>query len=259
MLRVLSLSPDAVFPNASRHLITMADPIGLDRELTALAVKDGRIIAMGPDAALTPMAEGAEVVDLQGAVVMPGLIDCHNHFLSTTLGWNRVQLAEAASIGELLEAIGQRVQETPPGQWVLCASRWHETNLAERRMPTAEELDRVAPNHPVYLPRGGHVVVTNTQGLQMAGLTPSPNPPGGEFVRDAAGRLTGMLLEPPTFSRLTRLLPEPTEADRRQAIQAGIQAYNRVGITAIREPGLTATEVRSYHAVVPQEQARGPA
>ena len=255
MLRVLSLSPDAVFHNAS-GIITMADPIRLDRELTALAVKDGRIIAMGPDAEIARMAEGAEVVDLQGAVVMPGLIDCHNHFLSTALGWNRVQLAEATSIGELLEAIGQRVQETPPGQWVLCASRWHETNLAERRMPTAEELDRVAPNHPVYLPRGGHVVVTNTQGLQMAGITPNaPNPPGGEFVRDAAGRLTGMLLEPPAFSRLTRLLPEPTEADRRQAIQAGIRAYNRVGITAIREPGLTATEVRSYQAVVPQEQA----
>ena len=64
-----------------------------------------------------------------------------------------------------------------------------------------------------------------------------------------------MLLEPPAFSRLTRLLPEPTEADRRQAIQAGIRAYNRVGITAIREPGLRATDVRSYQAVVPQEQA----
>ena len=74
-------------------------------------------------------------------------------------------------------------------------------------------------------------------------------------MRDAAGRLPGMLLEPPAFSRLTRLLPEPTEADRRQAIQAGIRAYNRVGITAMREPGLTATDVRSYQAVVPQEQA----
>src|SRR5262249_55814547 len=185
MLQVLSLSPDAVFRNAS-GMITMADPIRFDRDLTTLAVKDGRIITMGPDTALTQMAEGTEVVDLQGAVVMPGLIDCHNHFLNTALGWNWVQLADVTSIGELLEAIRQRVQETPPGQWVLCSSRWHETNLAERRMPTAAELDRVAPNHPVYLPRGGHVVVTNTQGMQMAGITPdAPNPPGGEFVRDA--------------------------------------------------------------------------
>src|SRR5262249_58318742 len=97
MLQVLSLSPDAVFLNAS-GMITMADPIRLDRQLTALAVKDGRIIAMGPDAEITRMAEGAEVVDLQGAVVMPGLIDCHNHFLSTALGWNRVRLAQAPTI-----------------------------------------------------------------------------------------------------------------------------------------------------------------
>src|SRR4030095_166926 len=146
MLRVLSLSPDTVFLNAS-GMITMAGQIRLDQELTALAVKDGRIIAIGPDAEITRMAEGAEVVDLQGAVVMPGLIDCHNHFLSTALGWNRVQLDDATSIGELLEAIGQRVQETQPGQWVLCASRWHETNLAERRLATAAEVDPVAPHH----------------------------------------------------------------------------------------------------------------
>src|SRR5262247_4569023 len=112
MLQVLSLRPDTVFLNAS-GMITMTDPIRLERELTAMAVKDGRIIAMGPDAEITRMAEGTEVVDLQGAVVMPGLIDCHNHFLSTALGWNRVQWADTTSIGELLEAIGQRVQGTP--------------------------------------------------------------------------------------------------------------------------------------------------
>jgi predicted amidohydrolase YtcJ len=255
MLRALSLNPDTVFLNAS-GIITMEDPVRLDRELTALAVKDGRIIALGPDAALFQMAQDAEVVDLEGAIVMPGLIDCHNHFLSTALGWERVQLATARSIGEVLEAIAQRVKETPPGQWVLCASRWHETNLAERRLPTAEELDRVAPHHPVYLPRGGHVVVTNTTGLQMAGITPdAPNPAGGEFVRDASGHLTGMLLERPAFARLTGLLPEPTENARRQALRTGIRVYNQVGITAVREPGLTATDVRSYQAVVSQEQA----
>jgi predicted amidohydrolase YtcJ len=100
------------------------------------------------------------------------------------------------------------------------------------------------------------VVVTNTAGLQIASITPdAPNPVGGEFVRDASGHLTGMLLERPAFARLTRLLPEPMEDERRIALQAGIRAYNRVGITAIREPGLTAPDVRSYQAVVPQAQA----
>ena len=74
------------------------------------------------------------------------------------------------------------------------------------------------------------VVVTNNLGLQMAGIAPdSPDPPGGEFMRDAALRLTGMLLERPAFSNLTRLLPLPNETERRSAIRIGIKAYNRAG------------------------------
>lgn len=116
---------------------------------------------------------------------MPGLIDSHNHFLITALGWERVQLAAVTCIDELLDAIARRACETPPGEWILCASRWHETNLAERRMPTAEELDRAAPDHPLYLPRGGHVVVTNSLGLARAGITPDrEDPDGGEFVSE---------------------------------------------------------------------------
>ncbi len=123
-------------------------------------------------------------------------------------------------------------------------------------MPTADELDRVAPNNPVYLPRGGHVVVTNNLGLQMAGIAPdTPDPPGGEFMRDAALRLSGMLLERPAFSRLTRLLPLPTENERRSATRTGIQAYSRAGITAVREPGLTEAEILSFQSVIPEEKS----
>ena len=255
MLRVQALGPDVVFVNAA-GIITMEGLPSLDRELTAMAVRDGRIIALGPDASVSQIAGGAPVVDLEGTVVMPGLIDCHNHFLSTTLGWDRVQLAEIRSIEELLDTIAQHVRETPPGEWVLCASRWHETNLAERRMPTAEELDRVAPNNPVYLPRGGHVVVTNSLGLKRAGIAHDiEDPPGGEFVRNGSGQLTGMLLERPAFSPLTRLLPQPSEEDRRQALRTGIRAYNQAGITAVRDPGLTSTDVRSYQAVIPEERS----
>ena len=255
MFHVQALGPDIVFVNAT-GIITMEGVPRLDRRLTAMAIRGGRIIALGTDAVISEIAGGASVVDLEGTVVMPGLVDCHNHFLNTALGWNRAQLENARSMDELLEAIAQRVREIPPGEWILCSSRWHETNLLERRLPTATELDRVAPNHPVYLPRGGHVVVTNSLGLRLAGVAPgSGDPPGGTFVRDASGRLTGMLLERPAFSRLTRLLPEPDEEERRHAIRAGIKAYNRVGITAIREPGLTATEVQSYRAVVAEEQS----
>ena len=246
------IGPDGVFINAA-GLITMQVPPAFESGLTALAVRDGSIIAVGSNETILAMAGPVPAVDLEGAVVMPGLIDSHNHFLSTALGWDRVQLHEARSIDQLLEKIEQRVCEAPPGEWILCSSRWHETNLVERRMPTAAELDRVAPDNPVYLPRGGHVVVTNTMGLKIAGIAPdSPDPPGGELVRDNAGRLTGMLLERPAFSSLTRLLPQPGEEDRRSAIRAGIKAYNQAGITGVREPGLTREEIQSYQAVIPE-------
>lgn len=246
------LGPDLVVLNAT-GMITMQGRPELETGLTALAVRDGMILARGSDQEIVSMAGNARVVDLERAVVMPGLIDSHNHFLRTALGWEQLQLNEARSIDQLLDSIDQRARETSPGEWILCSSRWHETNLAERRMPTAEELDRAAPNNPVYLPRGGHVVVTNNLGLQMAGIAPdSPDPPGGEFMRDAALRLTGMLLERPAFSNLTRLLPLPTETERRSAIRTGIKAYNRAGITAVREPGLTEAEIRSFQSVIPE-------
>lgn len=253
-MEAISLGPDTIYHNAG-GVIAMTGHAALDRDATAIAVKDGRILAIGSE---TTMAQfnGANRVDLQGAIVMPGLIDCHNHFVGTSLGWNNVQLADAKTIEELLSLIGERTTYVNPGEWVVCSSRWHETNLHERRLPTATELDRVAPNNPVYLPRGGHVVVTNSYGLKMAGIhEESEDPEGGEFVRDASGHLTGMLLERPAFSRLTRLLPAVSEDLRRGSIRAGIKAYNRVGITAVREPGVAGAEMRSYQAVVPVEKS----
>ena len=155
------IGPDGVFINAAGMITMQAQPF-FENGLTALAVRDGNIIAIGSRESILSMAGQVPVLDLKRAVVIPGLIDSHNHFLSTALGWNRVQLHGARSIDQLLEFIEQRVREAPPGEWILCSSRWHETNLAERRMPTTAELDRTAPDHPVYLPRGGHVVVTNT-------------------------------------------------------------------------------------------------
>ncbi len=255
MSQTSHLGPDRVFVNAAGVITmagTMAGGTTLDPSITAIAVRNGRIAALGDDDAMRAMAGSAPVADLAKTIVMPGLVDSHNHFLSTAIGWERVQLAHVRSIDELLTAVEARAKETPPGEWVLCSSRWHETYLAEGRMPTARELDSVTPDHPVHLPRGGHVVVTNGRGLALAGIAEdSDDPPGGEYMRDASDRLTGMLLERPAFAALNRLLPQPDDEDRQRALRAGIAAYNRTGITTVRDPGLNSTEIEAYRAVLP--------
>ena len=119
----------------------------LYRNLTAIAVREGVIVGLGSDEAIIRNSPDALVTDLEGTVLMPGLIDSHNHFLRTALDWERLQLGEVRSTEELLDAVGQRTREIPPGQWLLCSSRWHETNLSERQMPTAQQLDWAAPNN----------------------------------------------------------------------------------------------------------------
>lgn len=246
----MHLGPDVIYHNAG-GVITMAGAATLDRGLTAIAVKDGSILAIGSGAELTSRFAGTPLIDLGGAIAMPGLIDCHAHFLRTAVSWTRLQLEHVRSIEELLAEIAGRVATTPPGDWVQCSSRWHETNLKEARLPTRKELDRFSPDNPVYLPRGGHVVVTNSAGLRLAGVhEESEDPPGGHFGRDADGSLDGLLLERPAFSRLTRLLPTATEEEQKAALNTGIDVFNRRGITGVRDPGLFAPEMRVYQDVI---------
>ncbi|MDP7619443.1 MAG: amidohydrolase [Dehalococcoidia bacterium] len=245
-----------IFRNAG-GIITMVGDVAptLDTKSRAIWTEDGRIRALGgEDEIRRASPTGAEMVDLAGAVVMPGLIDSHAHLLQTGLGWSRVSLADARSIDDIVQAIAERVRATPDGDWIQCSSRWHETRLREGRLPTVEELDRAAPRHPVYLPRGGHVVVTNHIGLELAGITASDtDPEGGQFVRDGERKLTGMLLEAPAFRRLTRLLPQATEEDRQAALQEAGTAFSRSGITSVREPGLDVAGVKAYQTAVDRD------
>ena len=110
------------------------------------------------------------MIELAGKTVVPGLIDSHLHQLFAALNGPAVQLLGARSVAEVQAAIGERAARTPPGQWVTASSGWHESILAEGRMPTRFELDKVSPNNPVLIPRGGHVVTVNSKALELAGI-----------------------------------------------------------------------------------------
>jgi predicted amidohydrolase YtcJ len=169
---------------------------------------------------------------------------------TTGLNFFAVDLAGTRSVADVLQAIAARAATTPAGVWVVASSRWHESQLAEQRFPTRAELDRVAPSHPVWIPRGGHNRVVNSEAFRRAGITrDTPNPPGGTYVRDAGGELTGHIIGAPAFGRIARLLPRPTRAREAEALGRAVKAFHAAGITSVIEPGLPADEMGAFQSL----------
>jgi predicted amidohydrolase YtcJ len=205
----------------------------------AVAIKDGRFIAVGTVADVMRCAgRSSKQIDLQGKTVIPGLIDSHNHMLWTGLELNLVQLKDCKSIADVLAAIEKKLSTSPTGAWVQTSGAWHESQLREQRLPNRWELDRIAPNNPVWVVRGGHTAVANSYALQLAGINEdTQDPPGGRYVRDSNGGLTGLMLDHGR-DRITALLPVPTYREKVEALKQVVKHYNSLGITGVIEPGM---------------------
>ena len=214
-----------------------------------MAVADGRVLATGSNETIAALAgANARNVHLNGRTVLPGFFDAHTHAMSIGINMAKVDLSNATSIADVLNLVKTRAAETLRGEWIEIAPTWHESTLLERRFPTRAELDAVAPGNPVYLPRGTRFfAVTNSAGFSAAGIDRDTiDPEGGRFERDASGELTGLMLDPPAFNRVKRLLPPVTQATRVRALQTVQKALNAAGVTSIIDPALNADEIRAY-------------
>lgn len=217
----------------------------------AVAIRDGRFLAVGTDQdVLATAGPVTRVIDLRGRTVIPGLIDSHLHQLGAALNATRVSLLDARSIADVVEAIAQRVAETPAGQWVMASSAWHESLLNEGRLPTRADLDPVSPDHPVFIPRGGHVITVNSAALAIAGITAeTPDPEGGVIVRDAGGEPTGVLLESATELVEEHLPPPPPPQEQARLLTEYMAELNSFGITGVTEPGLSDAQIALYQSL----------
>ena len=130
----------------------------------AVAIGGARILALG-DEAETLIGERTSVIDLDGRTVIPGLFDSHIHTIGGALNELAVSLEGARSIADMQAAFAARAAAAAPGSWIQGGSGWHESQLAEGRLPVRQELDAVAPDNPVIIRRGGHVVVVNSAAL----------------------------------------------------------------------------------------------
>jgi predicted amidohydrolase YtcJ len=196
------------------------------------AVKDGRFIAVGSSAAMQAhVGPGSKVIDLHGRFVTPGLADGHLH---NEGGGPGVDLSGARSLADLLDAVRRAASETTPGKPIISNNDWHEAQLMEQRLPTAQELDQAAPVNPVVLVRGGHEYILNSVALRLWNITKfTPSPAGGEIGKSPDGELNGELVD--NARRLVTLPPAaPVGMENVLATQRKLNAY---GITSARIPG----------------------
>lgn len=207
----------------------------------AIAVRDGKVVAAGSDAEVRAFSgPGTQVVDLGGKLVTPGFNDAHIHIPSGGGALLTVDLVGVTSLAEMERRVREAAAGAEPGEWIL-GRGWDQTRLPAAELgpggwPTRETLDRAAPRNPVVLSRvDGHTSWTNTAALRLARVTrDTPNPPGGEIVRDAAGEPTGILKEDPARNLVTSKVPPPTPAQIRRQILASMAMAARTGVTSVQ-------------------------
>ncbi|MEM1345333.1 MAG: amidohydrolase [Pseudomonadota bacterium] len=207
-------------------------------EQDAVALWQGLVLATGTREAVGALKGPAtRVIDLGGRFAMPGLYDAHMHLLPLGLAMDCVdaRYEAAPSIAALVEAIRARAATQAPGTWVL-ARGYDQGRWQEGRHPSVDDLDRAAPEHPVYLVRAcGHVGVVNSAAMRLAGLTPeTPTPPGGLIERGPDGRLTGLLAENGRDA-VHAVLPAATHENLVAAIEGAGRACLRLGITSVMD------------------------
>lgn len=234
---------------------------------TAVAVRDGRISAVGEEAAVRQaLAPDAMAMDLGGRTMVPGFIDAHNHMACTAETFYAVDASprSVGSIAELVAAIARAAETTAPGAWIRgFGMDW--TRLAEGRRPTRADLDEATDRHPVVILHvSGHYALVNSVALANCGLTESAsNPAGGSLERDASGQLTGLLLDSATNLVLQSSVDicghgpnihTAIETDELAGmIGEASRRYLAAGLTTICDPQVTSREMRAYQVA----RARG--
>ncbi len=201
----------------------------------AIAIAGNRVLAVGSGIGMRQrLAPDGQAIDLGGRTVVPGFTDSHLHFLSYGLSLTQIDLAEVPTLDEALSRVAARAAATPVGQW-LTGRGWDHSLWAGGAFPTRQQLDRVAPDHPVLLRRKcGHAGWANSRALELAGITAeTSNPPGGAIDRDPhTGEPTGILKE--TASGLvSRLIKEPTLDEAATAIKVAIEHAHRLGLVGV--------------------------
>lgn len=233
---------DLIVTNARIYTADQARP-----RASAMAIRDGRIVFVGnARGAATLAGPRTERLDLGGKTVIPGMVDAHAHLLGLGRALHHVDLVGTTSYEEVVARAAERARTAQPGEWIQ-GRGWDQNDWADTRFPTHDALSRAIPDNPVYLTRiDGHAALVNAKALELAGVSAqTPDPEGGRFIRDAAGNLTGILIDR-AQGIVARTVPPATRDELKAAILAAIAETNRWGLTGIHDAGVSETVIAIY-------------
>lgn len=211
---------------------------------TTMIIEDGKIKKVGGQ----ELSDGAsgEIIDLAGKTVLPGLIDAHGHVMGLGFQELNVNVAGIESLEATLDTIKAYAEANPELDWIQ-GRGWNQTLWEENEFPTAEDLDRVVPDRPVYLSRvDGHAGWVNSKALELAQISKdTPDPQGGKIIRDGNGEATGVFVDA-AENYIMEIIPEPTEVERERALEEALEQMASMGLTSVHDAGVSATNWEIY-------------
>ncbi len=237
-MSITMTQPDLILYNGRVTTLDRSNPTA-----TAVAIKDGKFAAVGSDVEVLLLAgSSTRVIDLKGRRVLPGLIDNHIHVIRGGLNFNmELRWDGVRSLATAMDMLREQVAVTPAPQWVRVVGGFTEHQFDEKRLPTIEELNAVAPDTPVFILHLYDRALLNAAALRVVGYTKdTPEPPGGQIVRDSAGNPTGLLLAQPNASILYATLAKGPKLPFDYQVNSTrhfMRELNRLGVTGAIDAG----------------------
>jgi predicted amidohydrolase YtcJ len=197
---------------------------------------------------------GTVVVDAGDLTVLPAFADSHEHLMEASRNTLLVPVDRAKTVAEFTGMVAAAARDAAPGAWIRTSMAWHESNLAENRLPTIAELDAAAPGHPVLARRGGHFAIASTAALTAAGISPDTGDPrGGKIGHLPDGSLDGTL-EGGAVYQVAAFAPDASRAQLAEGLARGSAAYAALGVGTIREAMITVDELLAYQEAAEQRK-----
>lgn len=232
------MSAELILLNGSFHTVDRQQPTA-----SAVAISKGTFVAVGSEAEVLALrTDATQIIDLKGRTAIPGLNDSHLHLIRGGLNYNlELRWEGVPSVADALRMLKTQADRTPSPQWVRVVGGWNEFQFAEKRMPTLEELNQAAPDTPVFVLHLYDRALLNRAALRVVGYTKdTPNPPGGEIVRDSRGEPTGMLIARPNAMILYATLAKGPKLPLEYQVNSTRQfmrELNRLGLTSCIDAG----------------------